>query len=823
MRETIKAILNEIRELYANKKRLEEAALPSGCYFIDRNKILAEKRYFGDARYPYSCDGLTMWAYSSGNIKIEESTFNIVLPFSEGKEPNLSFYVGKKNGKEFFPVSITGAGRLPFEKNIFRFTVFTPAAVYYFVKTKQLTACLRAFVDGEKNLRFTIGVENNGSEKIETYISAYFNLMLSHAPCENIETKWYRKSKASDNGFEISVTEYLNRNSCFTHRAEIKREKCSHGVTSTTSHTDFCGGMHNQLCCSESLRKGFFKEKKQYTEFTDTAIAGDIVSLELSAGDYAEISYTISVNQTTPERVDTKAIDRMVKKRETIANRVVSAIKFYGDWDKIKAVTLEYFIEAVHRQAEFCARAKNYAGPYIGIRDIFQQLEAALLWIPDYCREKIVEALNYIGDDGRAPRQYSYPINKAVVPAMDLRPYIDQGVWIISTVYRYLSYTDDFSILEEECGYYKFEGNRVEFSAQRDNVLSHLLRITDYLISNLDEKTGCLHALYGDWNDALDGLGKTDDREREYGSGVSVMTTLQFYRNLGEIREILKKLGRSEDAERYAQIRETMRKGVQKYAVVENENGERKIVHGWGDKCSYFVASYCDNDGESRDGLTSNAFWILSGAIDWDDSLKKDISAAYARLDSKYGIKTFEPYFSPENDKVGRITRLPKGTAENGAVYIHATLFAIWSLFEMGEDRKAWEQIYKILPLTHAFISTTPFVMPNSYIENSDNGFDGESMSDWFTGSGCVLLKVLYFCVFGLKADLDGITISPCSYIPFEKMETLLEVKGTTIKLCLKQGNGSRKFIVDGMVRYTDKWRVSKEDLKESMLVEVEL
>ena len=96
-------------------------------------------------------------------------------------------------------------------------------------------------------------------------------------------------------------------------------------------------------------------------------------------------------------------------------------------------------------------------------------------------------------------------------------------------------------------------------------------------------------------------------------------------------------------------------------------------------------------------------------------------------------------------------------------------------------------------------------------------------MSDWFTGSGCVLLKVLYFCVFGLKADLDGITISPCSYIPFEKMETLLKVKGTTIKLCLKQGNGSRKFIVDGMVRYTDKLRVSKEDLKESMLVEVEL
>ena len=823
MRETIKIILNEIKDLYANKRRLEEATLPSGCYFIDKYKILAEKQYFGDARYPYSSDGLTLWAYSSGNIKIEESTFNIVLPFPEGKEPNLSFFVGKKQDGEFFPVSITGAGKLPFEKNVFRFTVFTPVAAYYFVKTEQFTACLRAFVDMKKNVRFTIGVENDGNERMETYISAYFNLMLSHAPCENIETKWYRKSKVNDCGFEIEVTEYLNRTSCFTHRAEIKREKCAYDVMSTTSHTDFCGGMHNQLCCSESLKQGFFREKKQYTEFTDTAIAGDILSLKLSAGEYAEISYTVSVNQANSEAVFTKEIDQIVEERAAMANKAVSKIKFYGNWNKIKAITIENFIETVHRQVEFCARAKNYAGPYIGIRDIFQQLEAALLWIPDYCRKKIVEALNYIGEDGRPPRQYSYPINKTVVPSMDLRPYIDQGVWIISTVYRYLSHTSDFSILEEECGYYKFDGNQVKFSAQHDNVLSHLLRITEYLISNLDEETGCLHALYGDWNDALDGLGKTDDQRREYGTGVSIMTTLQFYRNLGEIGEILKKLGRDKEAERYAAIRKKVQDGLLKYAVVENEQGERKIVHGWGDKRSYFVASYFDNDGKSRDGVTSNAFWILSGAIDWDNSMKKDILAAYERLDSKYGIKTFEPFFSSENDKVGRITRLPKGTAENGAVYIHATLFAIWSLFEIGEDQKAWEQIYKILPLTHGFISTTPFVMPNSYVENRDKGMDGESMSDWFTGSGCVLLKIFYFCVFGVKADMDGITISPCLYMPFEKMEATLGIKGATIKLCLKKGDGRRKFIVDDKACCTDKLRLSNRDLKGTISVKIEL
>ena len=139
--------------------------------------------------------------------------------------------------------------------------------------------------------------------------------------------------------------------------------------------------------------------------------------------------------------------------------------------------------------------------------------------------------------------------------------------------------------------------------------------------------------------------------------------------------------------------------------------------------------------------------------------------------------------YKGENKKVGRITHLPEGTAENGATNIHATLFGIWSLFLMGEEEKAWEQLYKILPVTHEFISTTPFVMPNSYVYNEERGFDGESMSDWFTGSGCVLIKVLLWQIFGIKADLNGIKIRPSKYIPFDGAEISLKLRGEDIKV----------------------------------------
>ncbi len=791
---------DKIKELIVKVKNVKkEDALPSDCYFLNKDEIVCFGRDFGDSRYPYACDGLTLWAYASGNMKIEESAFNILLEFPEGKEPNLCFYSGIRRRNKYFPVSITGAGKLPFEESVLRYTVFSPDAAYYFAETETLISCVRAFVDKNKNIRFTVYTENRSDDDIETYVSAYFNLMLSHLVHEYPETKWYKKCKALKDGFVFEVTEYMDRTNCLLHHAEIVRD-WEGEVYSTTSHSDFCGSMNGQICCSKALQNGVFEHCKDYTAFTETAVAGDIIPLTLKSGQCFSVSYTLSVGNKRAENISTYDIDKLLYCEKNLSDEYESVpqVEFFGKWKGLRAKTLNNFVNNVFKQNEFCARAKNYAGALIGIRDIFQQIESAQIWIPNPCRKKIIEALNFIGDDGRAPRQYSYPQSEKVLPAMDLRPYIDQGVWIISTVYNYLAQTNDFSILDEECGYYKFDGWSVDFSSEKDSVEMHLIRIIDYLISNIDEKTSCLKALYGDWNDALDGLGKTDEKGKEYGDGVSVMATLQLYKNLKEISEILIRRKENALAEKYIEIRKNIEDGLRKYAIVKNANGERRILHGWGENRSYFVASFRDNDGFSRDGLTSNAFWIISGAVDTDESIKKDILAAYERLDSKYGLKTFEPYFPTENTKVGRITHLPKGTAENGATYIHATLFGIWSLFEMGEAKKAWEQIYKILPITHEFVSTTPFVMPNSYVENADEGLDGESMSDWFTGSGCVLIKVLIWYIFGIRPTLDGLYISPANYIPFDKAKITVNVKGCVFNFDYEKTEGERRFIVSG-------------------------
>ena len=106
----------------------ETLRLPSDCYFLDEDTVLAYKRKRGDARYPYAYDGRTLWAYSSGNLSVEESLYNVFLDAREGKEPYLCFFAGRKLEDGYFPISLLGVARQPIEKGIRRYTVFTPQA-----------------------------------------------------------------------------------------------------------------------------------------------------------------------------------------------------------------------------------------------------------------------------------------------------------------------------------------------------------------------------------------------------------------------------------------------------------------------------------------------------------------------------------------------------------------------------------------------------------------------------------------------------------------------------------------------------------------------
>lgn len=816
MKKKIEEFLNKIRGIERDENKRKAAALPENCYFLGDYDIACLKRETGDSRYPYSADGFTLWAYSSGYISVNESTFYVVLPASGGKEPYFTAFGGVK-GKDgtYFPVSLFDTTALPCDRDSERYTVYTPEAAYYIACRDGVTFALRAFVTDKKEVCFTLYAQNTGKDEKEIYLSPYLNCLLKHDSAECVETNWFKECKVTENGYLFGSVEDLDRTTHLENYGVIVRTYDANKVDKTertTARTAYTGGTNVPIICADCLRTGHIAKEKTNTRFTDTAVAAEIVKLKLGGGEDFKIDYKLTCAFSKPDAeklcsvsLSENEFDGYVaaaEKANAKKNASVTEIEFgENSLGELNCGVFNRFIKNVRRQVEFAALAKNSGVSLLGVRDVFQQLEAALMWNPTDCRAKILEAMSFIGNDGRPPRQYSIPPKVGALPRLDLRPFIDQGVWIIDTLYSYLGFTGDYSILDEICGYYEYKGYNVYACSERDSVLNHLIRITDYMVDKIDRKyTGCLRVMYGDWNDALDGLGVSLDGSEEYGSGVSVMATLQFYNNLKQMCEILRATGKRDDlVNTYTAARKTVKAGLEKYAVEKN-GSERKILHGWGDKVSYKVGSYRDPDGASRDGLTANAFWVISDMLrDGDETLREDILASMRRLDSKYGLKTFEPYFPLGMKGVGRIVNLPRGTAENAATYVHATLFGIRALFEMGESDFAWEQLYKVLPVTHGSLSTTPFIMSNSYSYNEEYGLDGESMSDWFTGSANVLIKVLVRCVFGVNPDLGGVSICPARGIGSANGRIKINVKGATLNIESRCDPGrAKRFFVNG-------------------------
>ena len=801
MKNTLAEQIHALLDLKKHPKK--NAHLPSGATFLDTNVVLMENDHDGDARHPYAEDGLTLWAYSSGNISVQESTFNFFLDSTYGREPYIAFFLGYQKGEEYLPLSITGVGRTYDEGDVSRYLIYTPEAAFYFLEKDGVIAVLRAFVDTDKHLQFSLYAENQTEEEKNVYLSSYFCPLLRYRDFEGFEDRWYKSLETTPNGYRFHVTEYRSRTECLEHDLFVKTH-VEGKLEQTTGRALYCGNGNQSLSVSGPLRKGYFPKNRSYTRFIDDAALGEIAKTTLKP----HASFALSYEMGTAPLSEDDALEAADKayavreEKEAAAKRHNLHLSFQGWKEPFQGQdeTFACFLDSALYQNEFVATAKNYAGPFEGTRDVYQQLES-FSWIePEKCRKKLWEGLNFISDDGRCPRQYSFPPDENTLPAMDLREYIDQGEWIIEAFYRYLTITGDYALLNETAGYYRFEGSKMSFSKRKDSVLDHLDAILSFLESNLDKDTGCLHILYGDWNDAVDGLGASPDPKKSFGSGVSVMASLGLLRNFREMTEILRHLGISlEKANHYEEEAKKLEESLLRYGVTKNALGERKILHGWNDGRKEFVGSFQDADDKSRDSLMVNACWVLGGMLDKDPSLKETILGAYKRLDSKYGLKTFIPGFGPENKMVGRINRLPIGTAENGSVYVHASLFAIWSLFQMGEVKLAYEELAKALPFTHQKITTSPFVMSNSYMHNDEMGIDGESMNDWFTGSVTVLIKVLFEEIFGCHLNLESVTIAPAKNQPLDSFQADIPLRKSVIHLTYENhGNAKRVYLVNG-------------------------
>jgi len=356
----------------------------------------------------------------------------------------------------------------------------------------------------------------------------------------------------------------------------------------------------------------------------------------------------------------------------------------------------------------------------------------------------------------------------------------------------------------------------VKISEQRDSLLCHMIAIVDRLVRNIAPDSNCVRMLYADWNDAIDSLGNTKDPNQKFGTGVSVMATLQAYQNLIMMNRIFYVIGgHEEDIARYERAMETLKNGVFTNAIVEKD-GERRILHGWGDKKEYFVGSFCDVDGKNRISSTSQSFFALSSL--YDERYENDLLKAYRKLDDKYGFRTFDTPFDPDLQGVGRIGKLPRGTAENAGTYIHAALFAVLALYKIGCEKEATEQLLKLMPISYEWVDKTPYVMQNAYCYNPEINVDGSALNDWFTGSAAVMMKIMITNIFGIQPDHDLLKIAPARESFLKKASVSLTIHGKKLRIQIEK-TGNPSLALNGKVLANN--RIPYSELQEEDLIEV--
>lgn len=838
---SLESQLKNLLEQIKNFKASDDNTLPQNTFYLNEKEILCCEREYGVSRFPYDANGLVVWARSSGHIDAYESTFTIFRDLNLFEDASISFIGGipTQNG-EFFPVSLLGCNQQLFEPfKVNRYVVYSFRYVYYIADTPDVAFAVRMHVSMDKHIHFAYTAINKTDKPQNIYMMSCMDAWLFYRNNGGVYDIMNRFGKRYDNG------NYLLRS--YGDSMIVSRD--SFGAIAekeylTTRKAEVLGPAGRLMTNAESLKTGVFKNQYIAANSTDVPVCADSAHYTLGGGESVRREYDLSYFHSIKEaeavkdlKPDIQKIDAALEadEAETISKFETMKTHFNDFKGNINPYVLNKFVRNIQKQISFCALGKNYFGPMIGIRDVMQQLESSLIWQPKESRRQFITALNYILEDGRPPRQFSVPDDQNQMPSLDLRKYIDQGVWIITTLHTYLSYTDDWSILEEKCSYYiANEENTcvIAKSETVDTVLDHVIRIMDFLCSNIDSETGCLHALYGDWNDALDGLGKTSDQTREFGTGVSVMTSLQLYQNCGELCEILEHTGKhSEKCAEYKQYAEILKNGLTKYAIDTNDDGERRIIHGWGDKMSYKIGSWHDPDGVSRASNAATSFWAISGMIKNDPSIKDSIMSTFKTLDSKYGIMTFDKAFPLDMHKyVGRIANITAGTYENAGTYVHATMFAVSALFLMGESEEAWRQFSLATVLSHKDCSKSPFAMPNSYFRNEDWCIDGQSFADWYTGSGTVFIKNLIKYGFGVCPTLDGLVIQTAATMPTADASLDIVVKGHPITVKYQnKGVGMRTFTVNGkeiVGAYDEMMKINKlfiptADITDGAVIEI--
>lgn len=522
--------------------------------------------------------------------------------------------------------------------------------------------------------------------------------------------------------------------------------------------------------------------------------AGDPIAalkseIELSPGESIDFAVILAASSKTDSNPyisldwdNLTSVDRLDEKFSSLRKKWDSYLSHFTVRTPDEAVNTMLNVWNQYQAAVTFDMARN-AGYYhggllfgTGIRDQFQDILGVVIAEPGRVRKRLLNALRFQFEDGSTLHNFF-----VLTDTGEKTNHSDTPLWIPFGIVEYLNETGDLSILDEEVPFHQ--------SSRSASVYRHMIAAIDYALSQLTHR-GLPRIWNGDWNDTLDKIGPE-------GKGETVWGAFFLAAMMRKTFELLELRGDAATLARYRLAYENIAKSVDTYCW----DGE------------WYIRAFRDNGNpvgvstaaQGKVFINAQTWSVISGIAPREKATAA-LEAVRKHLLRPKGVQIcWPPYISVEED-IGLISRCVPGKKENGAIFNHASSWAILA-FLLNDDAGTATDIYRrMLPPNSARdidrYEVEPYVFAE-YVTSPDHPTEGQASHSWLTGSAVWMLRIGIDYLMGFRTSLKGVTISPAIPADWKECsaERMFRGKKLQLRILNPEGvtHGIKRLMVNGM------------------------
>ena len=608
--------------------------------------------------------------------------------------------------------------------------------------------------------------ENRSRRRRRLRFFPFLEWYLSSHPATYTDVFAYNRARFDGRTSSI-IARMTNPESCLTYGGFITGDYPVAGYDAAKSAFF---GREGNLLSPEVPRRGRCRDSSASAERMVGVIAGEVT---LAPGQQRTVHLLVGVadEARTVARLKRKYLGPEARQREL--TRLRSEWQRIRDTLRVETPSPPFNLAAnIWLKYQLSHTARWTRGLDRGYRDVLQDVMGVAPFWPHLTRRRLLQSLAYQYRDGTAMRQWS-----EIGGPHDLRRHRDSPSWIIWCLEQYLFQSGDFDILLEEVPF--FDGGRA-------TVYEHTLKGVRVLLRERGAHGMCLIG-DGDWNDALNHIGKGGRGESVWLSCAAVVAArkvARLARFTGDTRTAREMTRKANLLSRLIN-RVAWYKGHYTYAF---DDDGRRIG--------------CPDNPDGRLHLNVQTWAIFAGIAD-ESRRRRLFHLIDRRLDTPYGPVLIHPPYRRYQDYVGRISGMVPGMFENGAVYSHGVAMAVRAYCEAGRGTRALETFMKAQPLNPAHdrdrVTVEPFASTNFYMGPGAGERFGVAPYSWHTGSISWFFLLAHQFILGLRPGYEGLRIDPCIPAHWPQAQAWATIRGAHYHLTVRNPHGRER----GLCRVT--------------------